>query len=126
MQFENKIDQDLGTVFVAARGKITVDDLMRNETDILKHPDYRKGYNMLLDLAGASPHHSVDIEKVEASKDFVRSVEEAVGKCKWAVHAPDDYTYAFASMFEILSGGLSVETRVFRDKSEALAWLGLD
>ena len=125
MPFENRFDKKWGTVFVSVRGEITVEDLMRNEAEVLNHPDYRRNYNMLLDLADATAHHSVDLGKVEMSKDFVASIQDAAGRCRWAVHAPDDYTYAFASMFAIISGDLSVETRVFRDRSEALAWLGV-
>lgn len=125
MVFQNRLDQAGRTVFVCATGEITVEELMENEKAILDHPGFGEGFNMLLDLSRARPHYSVDLGKVELSRDFVHSIQEKSGTCKWAVYAPDDYTYAFASMFEVISDGLSITTKVFRDKKEAMKWLEL-
>ena len=125
MPFRNRIDKDLGVAFVLAYGEISVEDLMDNELMVLQHSDYRKNFNMFLDLSRAQPHHTVDLGKVKMSKEFVESIQEKTGNCRWAVFAPDDSTYAFANMFEVISTDLTVKTRVFRIENDAKGWLGI-
>jgi len=119
------VDKVNHTVFVDAIGEILIEDLIANKLKILGHPDFGRNYNMLLDLFKAKPHHSVDLDKVNMSKEFVESIQDKSGNCKWAVYAPDDSSYAFANMFEVLSKGLSIETKVFRDMKETREWLGM-
>ena len=123
MTFKNRFDKDNGIVFVRVLGEITIEDLMQNEMKILQHPDYRASFNMFLDMSLAKPHPSVDLGKVIISKEFVASLQEDIGNCKWAVYAPDDTPYAFSQMFEVISSGLTVETKVFRESKDAMRWL---
>jgi len=125
MPFHNRVDKVNRIVFVDAIGEILIEDLIANELKILGRPDYNKNFSMLLDLSMAKPHHSVNLDKVKMSKEFVESIQERSGNCKWAVYAPDDSAYAFANMFEVLSKDISIATKVFRDSNEAKEWLGI-
>ena len=117
------IDSNDRTVYVEAYGEIAVEDLIENEKRIIRDPKLEEGYNTYADFSDAKPSHTVDIEKIRMSKEFVESIQEKRGQCKWAIYAPDDTAYAFSSMFSILSAELRIDTKVFREERKALEWL---
>lgn len=126
MRITNRIDKDLHTVFVEVAGEVSVEDLMCNKMKIIDDPDYRKNFNMLLDLSKATPAPSVNLDKVKMSKKFAELVQFVSGDCRWAVCAPGDDAYAFSSMYAALSSDLKITTGVFRNIDEAREWLGLE
>ena len=122
---EYRIDRALKTVFVKAEGEISIEDLISQEETIIKDSAFEKGFNTYADFSEAKPSHTVNLDKVKMSRDFVGAIQSRRGKCKWAFYAPTDYPYAFAKMFTILSKDLIIEARVFRREEEAKKWLGI-
>ena len=72
------------------------------------------------------PADDVNFNSITTGRDFVESIQEVRGKCKWAFIAPNDPAYGVSRMFSTLSDGLSIESEVFRTKDEAKKWLGLE
>ncbi len=120
-----RIDRIMKTVFVKVTGQISIEDLIEQEKKIIKDSGFEKGFNTYADFSEAKPSHNVTFDKVKMSKEFVESIQDMRGKCKWAIYAPYDYPYAFAKMFAVLSRDLIIETRVFREEEKAKAWLGI-
>ncbi len=126
MKLTYNIDKKSKTVFVKAKGEITVNDLIENEKKIINDPHCERGLNTLLDFTNAMPADDVNFNSITTGRDFVESIQEVRGKCKWAFVAPDDRAYGACRMFKALSDGLSIESEVFRTKDEAKKWLGLE
>ena len=120
-----RIDQKLKTVFVKATGELSVEDLIEQEKMIINDSDFKKGINTYVDFSEAIPSDTVNFDKVKMSKDFVASIQDITGTCKWAIYAPYDYSYAFSKMFATMFRDLLVETRVFREEKKAKEWLGI-
>ena len=120
-----RINRIMNTVFVKVTGEISVEDLIAQEQIIIGDSDFEKGLNTYADFSEAKPSHTVTFDKVRMSADFVASIQDMRGRCKWAIYAPDDYPYAFSKMFERLSRDLLIETKVFREEEKAKEWLGI-
>ena len=126
MSIKYRIDKANRVVYVEASGEITIEDLIENEKSIVNDPNLEKGYDTYADFSKARPSHTVNIDKIEHSKEFVESIQEHRGQCKWAIYAPDDYTYAYSLMFATLSKELHIDTQVFREEREAYEWLKIE
>ena len=120
-----RIDRKMKTVFVKVAGEISVEDLIAQEEIVIEDSDFEKGFNTYADFSEAKPAPTVTFDKVKMSKDFVASIQDMRGRCKWAIYAPHDYSYAFSKMFELLSRDLIIETKVFREEEKAKEWLGI-
>jgi hypothetical protein len=118
-----RIDKMAGTIYVEAIGEITVEDLIENEKKIVSDTDLSKGFNTYADFSKASPALSVNIDKIKMSREFVKSIQDLRGKCKWAIFAPKKYSYLYSFMYTILSKDLIIETKVFRDDDKAREWM---
>ena len=94
MTINYRIDKGNRVVYVEAFGELSVEDLIENEKLIIDDPYLEKGYDTYADFSKAKPSHTVNLDKVKHSKDFVKSIQDHRGECKWAIYAPDDYTYA--------------------------------
>ena len=125
MQITYRIDAKQKTIFVKAKGEIAVEDLIAFEKKLLNDPLFEAGLNSFVDFSKARPTHDFDFDKIKKSLDFVESVQEKRGKCKWAVFAPYDYLYTFWLIFEGLSDNLIIEVKVFSNKEDAQKWLGI-
>ncbi|UCF87708.1 MAG: STAS/SEC14 domain-containing protein [Nitrospiraceae bacterium] len=123
MSVTYRIDKEEGTVYVEATGEITVEDLIETEKKIVHDKDLSKGFNTYADFSNARPSLNVNIDKIKISKEFVESVQDLRGKCKWAIFAPEKYSYLYSLMYATLSRDLIIETRVFRDDVKAKEWL---
>jgi hypothetical protein len=125
MPVTHRIDKKLNTVFVKATGEISVEDLMDQETKIILDPDFEKGLNTYADFSEAVPSGNTNIDKLIISREFVESIQNIRGKCKWAIFAPHEHAYTITSIYAELSDKLKIETKVFKDETEARTWLGI-
>jgi hypothetical protein len=79
-----------------------------------------------------SPNRFTDLSEnvshpnYEAMSNFavVRTVATLKNKVRSAVFAPSDYQFGMARLFQELNFNPEIEVRVFRDKAEALEWVG--
>jgi hypothetical protein len=126
MKLTYNIDKKSKTVFVKAKGEISVNDLIENEKNIINDPNFERGFNTLVDFTKAKPAEDVHFKTITMGRDFVESIQEVRGKCKWAFIAPNATAYGAIRMFIALSDSLSIESVVFRTEDEAKKWLGLE
>jgi hypothetical protein len=126
MKLTYKINKKSKTIFVKATGEISVNDLIELEKKIISDPKFERGFNTLVDFTNAKPADDVNFETISMGRDFVVSIQEVKGKCKWAFIAPDATAYGAIRMFVVLSGGLSIESEAFKTEVDAKKWLGLE
>jgi hypothetical protein len=116
------LDQGRGVVFTAT-GMLTGEEFVRTNAEILSRDLVAEPYLYgLFDFDGveAVSVSANDIREV-ASRNVAESVK--MPKLVVAVHATSNLTYGLARMWEILVEQSGWTTSVFRDRSEAVAWL---
>lgn len=120
-----QIEEEQNIIVSCYEGRIGIEDLINQTAAILAAPEFKKSMNCLVDLTLAEPDMDIDFEKVNQYKEFIESIQETWGLCKWAIVAPDDLVFGLSRMYEMLSKNLSIQTRVFRSEQEAREWLGI-
>lgn len=122
MKFAYCIDPTQNLIHLRCIGRITLAELMAHVNSVNTDPQFRKGMNTLADFSQAFLDWR--FEEAQQFCDYVTTIQEARGKCKWAVVAPTDVNFGVIRMFATLSDELSIETSVFRTLEEVLDWLG--
>lgn len=124
MSIEAKVDERRGLVEIVIAGEV-------NESELSAAFDryFSESWSALplglLDLR--------DLVATDMSAPLIREVARRVGNDvdprldsgKFAIIAARDYLFGMARMYEILRSDSPVEVRVFRDRPEALQWLGI-
>ena len=117
------IDSETGARIHVVTGKLTPDDLLGALGGIYERSDYRPGACALWDLRGAELHlfDKHDIRKIA---DFVTGNRRApAGTCA-ALVVGRNLDFGLARMYEqMLVASTDVKVMVFRDMTEARAWL---
>ncbi len=125
MSTSHRIDKELKTIFVVAKGNIELEELIEDEKKILNNPEFEKGYNKYVDFSEAKPSQNADYEKIKMTAEFIRSTQNSRGKCKWSIYAPNVDAYNYSKLFAQLTKELELETKVFISEREAREWLGV-
>ena len=128
MPYTVHIDPEVNCAFVRLTGKVNFKELDESTSEIIKHPSYRDGMNILRDAREQIVPKELSFKdmSVEAGRQMKRH-DLILGKCRWAVLVSDANAYAKVHQF-IVTGRLqnhTVERKPFRDIMKALAWLGL-
>lgn len=109
-------------MWITLRGDITAADVFHHAGDVAR-----------VELASSvSPDRFTDLSETTSHPDFdglanfaaVRSEAKLRNNVKSAVYAPTDLQYAIARTFQRLNVNPLIELRVFRDRTEALQWVG--
>lgn len=127
MAYDMYIDPDVSCVFFRHYGPISVDDFVKSFSDILEHPDYRPGMNILRDNRDQQFPADLSFDAIAKSSKRVKDADRGIGNCKWAAVVGDAQSYAKVHQY-IASGRLSenpIERRVFRDMDKARDWIGI-
>lgn len=120
-----RIKSELNTVFTVYEGQVGIEDLIQQTQLVQADPKFKRNMNSLVDLTRAIPESDIDLEKVNQYKEFIESMQKIRGTCKWAIVAPDDLVFGLSRMFEMLTGNLDIQAKVFRSDREAREWLGI-
>ena len=124
MSITHYIDKKAKTVYVIAKGEISIEDLIAQEKKIIKDKDFEKRFDTFADFSEAQPSYTVNFDKIKMSVDFVESIQESRGKCKWAIFAPYGFAYSLSKLYtQISKERLHVKTKVFKNEAEAKRWL---
>jgi len=121
------IDADVNCVFFKHFGPFSVDDFVKSFADILQHPDYQIGMNILRDNRDQQFPADLSFDAIAASSKSVKEQDRGLGNCKWASVVGDAQSYAKVHQY-ITSGRLSenpIERKVFREMDAAREWLGI-
>ena len=127
MPYDMYIYPEVNCVFFRHYGTFSVDDFVKSFSDILDHPDYRIGMNILRDNREQKFPADLSFDAIAASSKRVKDQDKGLGNCKWVSVVGDAQSYAKVHQY-ITSGRLSenpIERRVFRDMDKAREWLGI-
>jgi hypothetical protein len=121
MAYDVRVDPERRLVEVRATGTVTDDDVLGIDNRMRSDPSIDPGFDQLVDASGATEAAltSKRIQTITASAPFLST------SSRRAIVAPTDLGFGMSRMFELYRGELAGEIRVFRTRSEALAWLGM-
>ncbi|MBC8198621.1 MAG: STAS/SEC14 domain-containing protein [Desulfobacteraceae bacterium] len=105
-----------------ATGVISFKDIMAYYSKI-ERLDLKPGYSVLADYTeGSTDLKYNDIARMVEKR---RSISLKSGMLKIAVVAKSDVVFGMARMYQAIIGEEHFEVNVFRDRGEALRWLGI-
>lgn len=128
MGYRIHVDSEVNCAFVKSTGDVNFEALSASTDSMIKHPDFRKGMNVLRD--GRDQIYSKDMTYKDISEEARRQMDlhdRVLGNCKWAVVVSDGNAYSKVHQF-IATGRLgnhTVERKPFRELAQALLWLGI-
>ena len=105
-------------------GRITVEDLLRNVDAVISHPSFGPGLALLCDLSAADVE-LLDVDGLRTYVGYLRRHRDRYVDCRFAILAPRDAQYGLTRMFTSLSEPLQFDAAAFRDRDEALEFLGV-
>jgi hypothetical protein len=124
MPIQAKVDERRGFVEIVLAGEVTESELA-GAIERYFSESWAVLPLGLLDLCGvAATDVSAGLIR-EAVSRAEKYVDPLLESGKFAIVAPLDFLFGMARMYEILRSDSPVEVRVFRERQEALRWLGI-
>ncbi len=115
-----RIDHENKIIFTKVEGVVTDEDIITHQKQTRNDPELDPSYGQLVDLS--------NIQKLEITAQAVHEFTSTKFSTVWsrrAFVAPDDLSYGFARMFQMMRDTADERTEVFRDMEEARHWLSL-
>ena len=115
-----RIDKQKRLIVSTASGVLTLDDVLKQQQQLLKDSDFDPSFSQLVDFD--------DVTEVAVATDDVRRMAEKSifepGTRRALVAQKSDVAFGLSRMFEILRNLKGDEgVRAFRDRKQALTWL---
>jgi hypothetical protein len=122
MPLQFAIHEDLNLVVTTAAGSVTAQDLETHAQELAAVPD--RPYRELVDFRDRESAE-VDLEAVREMANFLRDHDANPPGSKLAMVATADVVYGSLRVYEAHRAHDSLAIRVFRNREEALDWLGV-
>jgi hypothetical protein len=124
MPLSVRIDPDTRVVWATGSGNLTRAEILEGLVGMVGDPLFEPGCAQLCDLR--------DVTGVEvAGRELRQIVAEAsalgsrLGSGKLAIVAERPVVYGLSRMYEVFTEDLGIEAKTFRDRDEAMKWLGI-
>ena len=118
------IDRQAGVRIATFGGVVEASDLLDAYQRVVAEPDYDPTLDDLLDFRGIE-HLNLDAEAVRRLAEYFDQPQRPGHQSRLAIVAPFDSVFGMARMYATLRGGVPGQIRVFRQRAEAEAWLGM-
>lgn len=118
-----RIDNEWGIVVTTVGGELTAEELRRHATTLAGDPRARE-CDELVDLSEATGT-SVRIGGVAGTAKWLRGADTNRRGGKLALLAPAEAGFRIAQLYKVHREHPDIEIRVFRERGDALDWLGL-
>jgi hypothetical protein len=116
-----EIDKARNLIRTRCEGTVLLEDVVAHFHTLEKDPDCPEHLDVLLDLSGTLTLPTP--AKLRVVSDEIGRVRSRVGFGNCAIVVDREALYGIARMFEVFASGRFHATQVFRDRTEAEAWL---
>ena len=123
MSIDYRIDGEWGIVVTTVSGEVTAEDLRRHATALASDPRARE-CDELVDLSGVTGD-SAPTDAVRGIAEWLRGADTNRPGAKLAFIAPSDLGFGMARLYGVHREHPDIEIRVFRERGDALNWLGV-
>jgi hypothetical protein len=117
------IDPAARLVVYIVEGNASLEEAIEFLDTVVGHPEFQRGFNFLGDRRDVVKGQSSGY--VYGIVEDIKSRQDALSPCKWAVIVTDDYSYGMARMWNLLAAKTKIEIVPFRRGKEAVNWLGV-
>ncbi|MBT3989536.1 MAG: hypothetical protein HON14_02535 [Rhodospirillaceae bacterium] len=128
MAFAIVISKELNCVFIRHEGQMAVTDIPASFDEILAHPDFKKGMNILRDSTNAIQPQEYDFNFFQReSPGRLGKYEPFFGKCKlaWVISNPKEFAIVHRYTIARRMSDDLMERHPFNTIQAAIDWLGL-
>lgn len=123
MRYDISFDNLVHAMLVRTSGKMTKDDFIEMAENLLQHPDFSSGENVIFDHIDLD-FSDVCVETLEAIRSFHKQNEEKIGGGKSAIVVKPGFSEKWYTLWE---KGQKIKTAnkvmVFDDFNEATKWI---
>jgi hypothetical protein len=121
MPVSHRVDLSRGCVMTTFEGTVTTSEILANADVMSRNEEVDHCHVELVDLT-AVVGDEVDTSVI---REVAANLKHAIHIKRMAVLASSELQYGLARMFQAYAGDAPVEVSVFRERGEALSWLGL-
>ena len=118
------IDTEQKFARIIARGKVNVLELRDIYSELIKHSEWRPGFDILCDYR-AIDDFDVSTRDIDEIAEWQTSIDNMIGNGKCAVVASRDSVFGMSRMWEMISADRSQHICIFRELDTAESWLGI-
>ena len=122
MPYTIKIDRERQRALFKASGTVTQTDAFQSIQDLISHPDFRPGCDVLVDMTEVEEVLLMGAD-IRAKVGFDSALLDAVGAANWAFVAPTDAVFGLARMYQTMMETTPINVGTFRDLAAGQAWL---
>jgi hypothetical protein len=122
MTVEYRIDASINRLSTRAFGEVTIDEALQHFDELSADPSYEPGLDVLLDLLDCETVPDVDEIRMTAAR--VTADRSTLRFGRLAIVVASEVLFGSLRMFHTLSESAFSEAQIFRDRDEALQWLG--
>lgn len=121
-----RFDKDHGVLIAVLLNEVKDADLVRAFGQVFDSAEFDPSYDTIVDLRRmeTSPLTVNGLGVVASMAQTVRKRSELPHRPKTAIIAGGDLAYGLGRQYRSLASAVPAEIEVFRDESEALAWIG--
>ena len=122
MTVDYRIDASINRLSTRAFGEVTIDEALQHFDELSADPSYEPGLDVLLDLLDCETVPDVDEIRMTAAR--VTADRSTLRFGRLAIVVASEVLFGSLRMFHTLSESAFSEAQIFRDRDEALQWLG--
>ena len=122
MTIRYQIDRSIGRITTRVFAEVTIEEVLGHFNELSADPCYEPGLDVLLDLVEYKTLPAADNIRSAAERVTARSSSLRFGRL--AVVVASDGLFGMLRMFHTLSESAFTDAQIFRDRDQALQWLG--
>jgi hypothetical protein len=122
MTIHYQIDASTHRITTRAFGEVAIDEVLQHFDELSADPNFEPGLDVLLDLLDCETVPDADEIRLAAARVTADLSTLRFGRL--AIAVASEVLFGSLRMFHTLSESAFTEAQVFRDRDEALQWLG--
>jgi hypothetical protein len=122
MTVHYRIDPSMNRINTKAFGEVTLAEVLEHFDELAADPDYEPEFDVLLDLVDCKT--LPDVREVRSAAERVTAEASSLRFGRLAVVVASEALFGMLRMFHALAESAFSDAQVFRDRDDALAWLG--
>jgi NAD(P)-dependent dehydrogenase (short-subunit alcohol dehydrogenase family) len=122
MTIHYRIDASINRITTRAFGEVTIDEALQHFGELKADSSYEPGLDVLLDLIDCTT--LLDADQIRTAAARVTADLSTFRFGRLAMVVASEALFGTLRMFHSFSESAFLETQIFRDRDEALQWLG--